>query len=182
MTGNPDWTAAAPTVHATMPAGYEAYESLLLLAAIYLLRNVLFGMGAGDDPKYFAARSDADCGKLTLLWTCLMSLRWPMMMGIAVLGLAVVHQLFPDAQRAAAGGRDRATALPMRTATGRRSTADIAHDPGRAAAGARRRAASNCSATIGRPSCYSSASTARSTPSGSCRRCCCTRFRRGFAA
>ena len=57
------------------------------MASLYLLRNVLFGMGAGDDPKYFAARSDADCGKLTLLWTCLMSLRWPMMMGLAVLGL-----------------------------------------------------------------------------------------------
>ncbi len=93
---NPAWTAAAPTVHAVMPAGYEPYRSLALCACLYLLRNILFGMGAGDDPKYFAARSDADCGKLTFLWICLISFRWPMMVGIAVLGLGVVNQLFPD--------------------------------------------------------------------------------------
>jgi Na+/proline symporter len=96
VTGNPDWAATAPTIHATMPAGYETYQSLALLAGLFLLRNVLFGMGAGDDPKYFAARTDAECGKLTLLWTCLMSLRWPMMIGLAVLGLTVFDQLFPD--------------------------------------------------------------------------------------
>ena len=96
VTGNPDWTAIAPTVHAVMPSGYESYEPLLLLAGLYLLRNVLFGMGAGDDPKYFAARSDAECAKLTLLWTTVMSLRWPMMMALAVLGVSVMHQLLPD--------------------------------------------------------------------------------------
>jgi hypothetical protein len=36
---------------------------------------------------YFAARNERDCGKLTALWACLMSLRWPMMIGFAVLGL-----------------------------------------------------------------------------------------------
>jgi Na+/proline symporter len=96
VTGNADWIATAPTVEATMPAGYKPYQSLMLLAGLYLVRNVLFGMGAGDDPKYFAARSDADCGKLTLLWTSLMAFRWPMMIGLAVLGLSVMHQIFPD--------------------------------------------------------------------------------------
>ena len=116
-----------------MPVGYEAYESLLLLAGLYLLRNVLFGMGAGDDPKYFAARSDADCAKLSLLWTCLLSFRWPMTMGLAVLGLSVVNQLFPDldaAQQAAAAvrahhparsiGRRRRRRLPTRRRRSRR--------------------------------------------------------------
>jgi solute:Na+ symporter, SSS family len=96
ITGNAEWTAAAPTFHAVMPAGYKQYESLMLVAAMYLLRNVLFGMGAGDDPKYFAARSDADCAKLTLMWTTLISLRWPMMLSIAILGLGVAKQLHPD--------------------------------------------------------------------------------------
>jgi SSS family solute:Na+ symporter len=98
VTGNPDWTAAAPTIHAVVPVGYEPYRSLALFATLYLLRNVLFGMGAGDDPKYFAARSDADCGKLTFLWICLISLRWPMMIGLAMLGLGVVSQEFPDGE------------------------------------------------------------------------------------
>jgi Na+/proline symporter len=101
ITGNAEWTAAAPTFHAAMPTGYKQYESLLLVAAMYLLRNILFGMGAGDDPKYFAARSDADCAKLTLLWTTLISLRWPMMLSIAILGLGVAKQLHPDSYAAA---------------------------------------------------------------------------------
>jgi len=128
VTGNPDWTATAPTVHATMPAGYKSYESLLLLAGLYLLRNVLFGMGAGDDPKYFAARSDADCGKLTLLWTCLMSLRWLMMIGLAVLGLSVFAQLFPDNSAPRQVAEVVRTHYP--TSEWATLTAQIAHDPG----------------------------------------------------
>jgi Na+/proline symporter len=127
VTGNAHWIEAAPTLHATMPTGYEAYESLLLLATLYLLRNVVFGMGAGDDPKYFAARSDADCGKFTLLWTCLMSLRWPMALGLAVLGLTVVRQLFPDleaARQAAEAVRTHHTVGDWATIT-----AEIAHAP-----------------------------------------------------
>ena len=96
VTGNPNWISATPAAHTPMPAGYKLYEPLLLFASLYLVRNVLFGLGAGDDPKYFAARSDADCGKLTLLWILLISIRWPMMMCIAILGLVLVDDLFPD--------------------------------------------------------------------------------------
>ncbi|MEQ8837459.1 MAG: hypothetical protein RID07_11700, partial [Lacipirellulaceae bacterium] len=69
---------------------------LIAFAGIYLLRNVFFGMGTGDDPKYFGAKSDAECSKLSFLWTCLMSVRWPMMIGFAILGLVLVSTLFPD--------------------------------------------------------------------------------------
>ena len=127
VTSNADWTATLPTIHATMPEGYKPYESLLLLAGLYLVRNVLFGMGAGDDPKYFAARSDADCGKLTLLWTSLMSFRWPMMIGLAVLGLSVMHQVFPapgTTQRVADAVRVHYPAADWASLT-----AQIAHDP-----------------------------------------------------
>lgn len=97
VTGNMEWGATWPTVRATMPAGYESYEPLLMLVVLYLLRNLLFGMGSGDDPKYYAARTDKDCAKLSLLWVSLIALRWPMMMGLAVLGISVVYQLLPDA-------------------------------------------------------------------------------------
>ena len=53
-------------------------------------------MAGGDDPKYFGARSDRECGTLTFLWIWLMMFRWPMMMGFAVLGLFLVKDLFPD--------------------------------------------------------------------------------------
>jgi len=62
----------------------------------YLLRQIIGGVGAGDDPKYYGARSDSECGKLTFFWTSLMTFRWPMMMAFAVLGLYLVKDLFPD--------------------------------------------------------------------------------------
>lgn len=96
VTGNSQWTSAAPQWHTPMPAGYEQYEALIAFAGIYLLRNLFFGMGTGDDPKFFGARSDVECSKLSFMWTCLMSVRWPMMMGFAVLGLVLVSTLFPD--------------------------------------------------------------------------------------
>lgn len=96
VTGNADWSSATPQWHTPMPKGYEQYQALITFAGLYLLRNLFFGMGTGDDPKYFGARSDAECSKLSFLWTCLMSVRWPMMMGFAVLGLVLVSTLFPD--------------------------------------------------------------------------------------
>ena len=88
VTGNAEWISATPTWHTSMPAGYEAYQDLITVAIIYTLRNLFFGLGAGDDPKYFAAKSDADCAKFSLLWTCLMSLRWPMMMGLSLIHIS----------------------------------------------------------------------------------------------
>jgi len=96
VTNNSDWLSSVPQWHTTMPKGYEAYESLLMFALFYLFRHVFGGMAEGDDPKYFGARSDRECGKLSFLWTWLIMLRWPMMMGFAVLGLFLVNDLFPD--------------------------------------------------------------------------------------
>ena len=96
ITGNGDWMSSAPHWHTEMPKGYEVYRHLFLFALFYLLRNVFGGMAAGGDPKYFGARNDRECGTLTFLWTWLMTLRWPMMMGFAVLGLFLVRDLFPD--------------------------------------------------------------------------------------
>lgn len=86
-TGNPSWGRLLPNDDLSLPSPYESYEPVLFLATIYLLRNVLFGMGAGDDPKCFAARRDSDCPKLSLLWVSLIALRWPTMMAFAVLAI-----------------------------------------------------------------------------------------------
>jgi solute:Na+ symporter, SSS family len=95
-TGNAHWTESMPTWQVTMPRGYEAYESLILFAAFYLLRNVLWGMGTGGESRYFAARSDRDCGLQSMLQGLLVAFRWPMMIGFAILGLLLVEQMFPD--------------------------------------------------------------------------------------
>lgn len=96
ITGNGQWMSSAPHWNTAMPKGYEVYRHLMLFAMFYLMRNVFFGVASGNDPKYFGARSDRECGQLTFMWTILMTVRWPMMMGFAVLGIFLVHDLFPD--------------------------------------------------------------------------------------
>ena len=96
VTGNPDWINSHPAWHTPMPAGYEAYESLIMVAALYLLRNVLFGLGAGAEPRYFGARNDRECGLQSLLQGVMVMFRWPLMIGFAVMGIYFVHSVFPD--------------------------------------------------------------------------------------
>ncbi|MCF7848978.1 MAG: hypothetical protein K9M45_09025, partial [Kiritimatiellales bacterium] len=96
VTNNPDWMSSVPKWSASMPKGYEAYKPLIPLMLFYVFRNVFHGIGNIGDPKFFGAKNDRECGKLTALWTMMMTFRWPMMMGIAVLGLFLVRDLFPD--------------------------------------------------------------------------------------
>lgn len=97
VTGDAQWMNSSLPWHAGMPRGYEAYQHLTLFAFFYFVRNAFIGMSsAGADPRYFGARNERECGTLTFLWTSLMMLRWPMMIGLAVLGLFLVSGLFPD--------------------------------------------------------------------------------------
>ncbi len=96
VTGNADWMNTMPQWHTPMPAGYEQYEALVGFAFFYLLKNIFAGIPAGADPRYLGARNDRECGLLTFFWTILMTMRWPMMMGFAALGIFLVHDLFPD--------------------------------------------------------------------------------------
>ena len=96
VTGSTEWTNSSLQWKTSMPKGYEAYSHLTMFAMFYLVRQVIGGVGAGDDPKYYGAKSDRECGLLSMMWTWLMMLRWPMMMGFAVLGLYLVRDLFPD--------------------------------------------------------------------------------------
>ena len=74
VTGNAQWMSAAPSWRTSMPAGYEPYQYLMMFTLFYLIRNVIAGMGTGADPKYFGARSQRECGKLSFLWISLMML------------------------------------------------------------------------------------------------------------
>ncbi len=59
VTGNSDWLASMPQWHTEMPDGYKMYESLILFSAFYLLRNILTGMGTGDESKYLQQKATA---------------------------------------------------------------------------------------------------------------------------
>lgn len=96
VTGNEAWMDSSPGWETTMPAGYEPYRMLMLFAAFYLFRNVLGGMGSGHEQRYFAAKSDRECGLQTLLQGLMVAFRWPMMMGFAVIGIMYVDRVIPD--------------------------------------------------------------------------------------
>jgi len=96
VTGNSNWISGLPSWTVDMPKGYEGYRHLTALMSLYLVKSIFFGAGSGGDQRYFGARNDRECGKLSLLWTVLMTLRWPMMIGIALLGLYAVHGLMPN--------------------------------------------------------------------------------------
>ena len=104
VTQNPDWISGMPKWQAHMPKGYEVYKHLILFMSFYLVRTIFCGIGGGADPRYFGARNDRECGLLSLLWISLMAFRWPLMIGISVLGLYLVHGLFPDAAALSAAG------------------------------------------------------------------------------
>ncbi len=96
VTGNADWMSTLPQWKTAMPAGYEQYEALVMFAFFYLMKNIFLGVTSGADSRYFGARSDRECGLLSLFWTTLMTVRWPMMMAFAVMGIFLVHDMFPD--------------------------------------------------------------------------------------
>ncbi len=96
VSGVDHWMTSVPYWRADMPEGYEQYNLLTLMAMFYLLKAVINGMGGGGEPKYFGARNDRECGTLTFLWTSLVSFRWPLMIGFAVLGIYFVSQNMPE--------------------------------------------------------------------------------------
>ncbi len=98
VTGSENWTSSKLPWRTEFPEGYKCFNHLAMFSFFYLLRNVIGGMGGGAEPKYFAAKSDRECGLLSFLWGSLMMFRWPLMISFAVLGIFLVQTLFPDQQ------------------------------------------------------------------------------------
>lgn len=95
------WSDSTPEMRIDFPGGmdsseYDAYRFLGMAIAYFLVQTSVFGLASGADPKYFAARSDRDVCKLNLLIGWLITIRWPMMMGLAVIGLHLVKDTFED--------------------------------------------------------------------------------------
>lgn len=96
VTGNTQWVDSVPAWHTSMPKGYEDYQWLILVAAFYLVRNIIGGMGMGDENRYFGARDDRSCGLQSFLQGITVMFRWPLMIGFAVMGIYLVKQMYPD--------------------------------------------------------------------------------------
>jgi len=115
VTGNADWLSALPQWKTAMPAGYEGYNFLFMMMLFYLGKTIIQGLGVGADPRFFGARSDRDCGRLSFMAGWTMMLRWPLMISFAVLGLFLVKDLFPNQAvlgQAAALIKSQAGAVP----------------------------------------------------------------------
>ncbi|HKK67785.1 MAG TPA: hypothetical protein VJ946_06215, partial [Bacteroidales bacterium] len=96
ISGLDNWMSSIPQWKVNMPAGYENYTWLGVLAIFYLTKALINGLGGGNEPKFFGARNDRECGTLTFFWTSLLTFRWPLMIGVAILGFNYIHQLVPD--------------------------------------------------------------------------------------
>ena len=112
VTGNSDWMTSFPQWITFMPQGYEMYECFFMFTVFLILRNIIIGFGTGNTPQYFAARSEKECGKIACLWSTLLTFRWPMMMGYAILGLFLIKDMFPDANVLTAAAAQIHQALP----------------------------------------------------------------------
>ncbi|HKK17071.1 MAG TPA: hypothetical protein VJ952_00200, partial [Opitutales bacterium] len=101
VNGISNWTASLPTKEVSFPQAlggseYNVYRFLGLAMGFFLVQQTVFGLSSGADQKYFAARNDKDVGKLNVLISVMIGIRWPMMIGLAVVGLFLVNDTFED--------------------------------------------------------------------------------------
>lgn len=88
------WPGAAfndflPRWHDDALGPYAAFGWFL---CVWAGKGVLEGLGGSPGSaymaqRYYAARTDAECMKIGLLWTVLFAFRWPMVLGFAVLAI-----------------------------------------------------------------------------------------------
>lgn len=100
VTGLKDWTASFPSWQVDVPPGYEAYKYLVISAMFYLLRNVFGGLASGAEPRFFASKNSREASMQCLLQGFTVMFRWPLMIGIAILGIFLVARVLPDAAAA----------------------------------------------------------------------------------
>jgi hypothetical protein len=115
VTGTGDWTSTLPSWHTNMPSGYGAYEFLMLVAGLYLVRSVIGGLGMGAEPRFFATRNDRECGLQCLLQGVTIAFRWPMPLGFTILGIYLVSTSFPPREKVADISAELHAAYPKAT-------------------------------------------------------------------
>ncbi len=85
-----DWATWTPRAEMEMPGVYSQYNLLSVALMFYMLKVTIEGAsGAGGHmvQRYFASASDREAGLLSLLWTVLLSFRWPFVISIAIMGI-----------------------------------------------------------------------------------------------
>ena len=85
-----EWSAVLPPMTIDIPGDYSRYNMFGVTIFFYLMKTCVEGFaGAGGytSQRYFAAKSDREAGLLSLFWILLLAFRWPLVMGLAMLGI-----------------------------------------------------------------------------------------------
>jgi len=113
----PDWSSFAPQWTAepmTWLANPEIYQMFGLCVVFWVFRGIFEGVGGltgGYMPqRYYAARNDRETGLLTAEWILLLLFRWMLIIGAALLALAIAGA---NAGIASVLRRDPEQALPL---------------------------------------------------------------------
>lgn len=88
------WPGAAfntiiPEIH---DPGLAPYDLFLLFLLFWMGKGILEGLGGSGGSAYmaqrfYAARDEASCRKLAMLWTVLFAFRWPMVLGFSIIAI-----------------------------------------------------------------------------------------------
>ncbi len=92
------WTHLLPSWHLDIPmeSSYSVYTPLGFIIFFYMLKVIIEGRGGTGGymiQRYLAARDDREAGLLSLLWTGLLSFRWPFIAGIALMGVVYSNSM-----------------------------------------------------------------------------------------
>jgi Na+/proline symporter len=84
------WMQVAPPQTMNMVGDYEKYNDFWKVIGIFIMLTIIGGSsGSGGymAQRYLAAKNEREAGLVSLFWTLLLSLRWPMVISFAILGI-----------------------------------------------------------------------------------------------
>lgn len=85
-----EWSSILPPLQVELPGNYAIFNFFGAVIFFYLLKTVMegcSGTGGYMVQRYFAAKNEREVGLLSVFWIFLLSFRWPMVTGLALLGI-----------------------------------------------------------------------------------------------
>ncbi len=92
----PDWGSLMPVWRFNAPDGSTEYGMFGILLVIWVVKGTLLSFSGPeqlyDFQRFLAAKSPRDAQKLGALWGAIHTVRWPMAMGLAIMGITGLAQ------------------------------------------------------------------------------------------
>ena len=89
-----DWSSIIPKWQLSIPSesSYSIFNLLGIAIIFYLFKTTIEGSGGTGNymlQRFLSAKSDRECGLLSLFWTFLLSFRWPFIAALAMMGVSI---------------------------------------------------------------------------------------------